>query len=199
MTNTKTDQQPAPILSLDRLVREIDDILLDAADPQAARLGSSLLAGMERREKGDSYILAAIGSGRLAVSQEDVVEVGDLPAVTWLPNLPDWVLGIINVRGEIVSVVDLPRFLAWPVASSPRCSRMIILQHRDVKAAVQVENVLGMYRQTEQSEMVPGGPRLLGKQVEALPHGLMIDEQLYYVLDCRAVMTCERFTEVRRD
>ncbi len=199
MTDTKTKRQSVAPPSLDRLVQEIDDILAEAADPQALQLGSTLLAGMEHSEKGDSYILVAIGSGRLAVSLEDVVEVGDLPAVTWLPNVPDWVLGIINVRGEIVSVVDLPRFLNWPVDSSLRRGRMIILQHRGVKAAVQIESVLGMYRKTEQSEMVSGGPRLLGKNIEALPHGLTIDEQVFYVLDCRAMMTSEQFTGVQHD
>jgi chemotaxis signal transduction protein len=199
MTDTKTEHQPAAAPSLDRLVQEIDDIISGASDPQASQLGSALLAGMERSEKGDSYILVAIGSGRLAVSLEDVVEVGDLPVVTWLPNVPEWVLGIINVRGEIVSVVDLPRFLKWPVESSLRRGRMIILQHRGVKAAVQIENVLGMYRKTEQPEMVSGGPWLLGKKIEALPHGLTIDDQVFYVLDCRSLMTSERFTGVQHD
>lgn len=199
MTDAKTKQQQAATPSLDHLVREIDDILSEAADPQASHLGSTLLSGMERSEQGDSYILVAIGSGCLAFFLEDVVEVGDLPAVTWLPNVPDWVIGIINVRGEIVSVVDLPRFLKWPVESSLRHARMIILQHQGVKAAVQIESVLGMYRKTQQSETVPGGPRLFGKHVEALPHGLKIDEQVFYVLDCRAMMTSEQFAGVRHD
>lgn len=199
MKDTKPEQQPATAPSLHRLVQEIDDLLSAATDPQASQLGSTLLAGMEIGEQGDSYILVAIGSGRLAVALEDVVEVGDLPAVTWLPNVPDWVLGIINVRGEIVSVIDLPRFIKWPIDPALRCGRMIILQCRGVKAAVQIESVLGMYRKTEQSEKVSGGPRLLGKNKEALPHGLTIDEQVFYVLDCRAMMTSEHFTGLRHD
>jgi chemotaxis signal transduction protein len=199
MMDAKTDQQPATIPSLDRLVREIDVILAEAADPLASRLGGTLFSGMEAGEQGDSYILVAIGNGRLAVSLQDVVEVGDLPAVTWLPNLPDWLLGIINVRGEIVSVVDLPLFLAWPVETSVRRVRMIILRHQGIKVALQIENVLGMYRKNEQSETLPGGPRLLGKNDAVLPCALTIDSQVYFVLDCQALMTSKQFTALRHD
>ncbi len=199
MLDLKSDQQPANAPSLDRLVREIDVILAEAADPQAARLGSTLFSGMEVGEQGDSYILVAIGSGRLAVSLGDVVEVGDLPAVTWLPNLPDWLLGIINVRGEIVSVVNLPLFLAWPIETPVRRVRMIILRHQGVKVALQIENVLGMYRKTGQSETLPGGPLLLGKNDAVLPYALTIDSQVYYVLDCQALMASNQFKALRHD
>ena len=53
----------------------------------------------------------------MAVSASGVVEVVDLPPLTRLPGVPPWVLGIVNIRSEIISVVDLPLFTNWNIAA----------------------------------------------------------------------------------
>lgn len=53
-----------------------------------------------------------IGDGRFAVPIEYLRGVEPYAAVTPLPQLPAWVVGVTNVRGTVVGVVDLARFLA---------------------------------------------------------------------------------------
>ncbi|MFW5637374.1 MAG: chemotaxis protein CheW, partial [Thermodesulfobacteriota bacterium] len=43
----------------------------------------------------------------LAVPLPKALEIGRQPVITPLPNLPGWVLGVSNIRGEIISMVDL--------------------------------------------------------------------------------------------
>ena len=47
---------------------------------------------------------------RYAMELDHVREVFPLKEITPLPGTPPFVLGIINVRGQIVSVVDLKKF-----------------------------------------------------------------------------------------
>jgi purine-binding chemotaxis protein CheW len=192
-----TETAKNPVDQLDVLIGKIDQAINAAADPQAAKLGSALFAGLRQAEQGRSYILVSIGTARLAILLEDVVEVGDLPMLTRLPNVPPWLRGIVNVRGEIVSVVDLPRFLEWRVDSTAQRKRMVIIQQRSVKTALSIDAVLGMHRRTDQTEMITGSPPLLGQDGSLLPSALVLDGQPYYLLDCQALFTSKRFVDVR--
>ncbi len=186
--------------SLPRLLRGIDDALAAADDRQGERLGTGGIPGIRIGSAEESYyILLSIGTARLAVALEDLAEVGDVPAVTRLPNLPDWLTGITNIRGEIVSVVDLPLFLRWHVEKGARRTRMAVLRHQRTKVALLIDKVLGMHRKTEMSETAEGGPQLLGTEAGILPSGLLVDGQIHYVLDCPELFANKRFVEVRND
>jgi len=190
-------EQRNEFIALDQLVRELDESLLGARDNLAARLGFAALAGISDSEQREKFILFSIGNKRLAAPIANVAEVGDLPPVTELPNLPGWVLGIINVRSEIVSVVDLVRFLDWDVGSTIRGTRSIILRERRVKVALKIDRVLGTYNRTDKSKVVEGRPSSARKDNDLLPECLMIGGQPHYVLDCNALLANERFVEAR--
>ena len=53
------------------------------------------------------YLTFVIGSDTFAVSLLKVKEIIEYDVVTQVPRMPDWVRGVINLRGSIVPVVDL--------------------------------------------------------------------------------------------
>lgn len=195
----ETTHNTTSLPGLDQLLGAIDATIINAADNQAHLLGSGLLARADLGAHGDTYILFVIGDTRLAVALADVVEVGDLPSMTRLPNLPDWLSGIINVRGEIVSVVDLARFLGWSVDGTFRHLRMVILRHGRVKTALQIDRVVGMHRQSERSDRLRPSPRTLGRAGDILPQRMNVGDQVYQVLECRALFTDVRFVGVSHE
>ncbi|HEX3049902.1 MAG TPA: chemotaxis protein CheW [Aggregatilineaceae bacterium] len=62
---------------------------------------------------------------RYALDIRFVREVGRRTGLTHVPGLPQWVLGVMNLHGEIISVVDLAKFLS--LDPSP-ASMLIIAQ-----------------------------------------------------------------------
>ena len=54
-------------------------------------------------------------------------EIVRLRSLTRLPRSPDWMLGIIALRGEVVEVVDLRRLLGVESREPSRASRIIVL------------------------------------------------------------------------
>ena len=52
------------------------------------------------------YVLFSVAGAHYAVPQPHVTELDRVPAFTFVPNVPDWVRGITNRRGDILSVVD---------------------------------------------------------------------------------------------
>lgn len=94
--------------ALDELVAALDAEVAAAplAEPAASPRGEA--AGDGRPER---LVVFSLAGARYAVPVANVVEVGSVPAVTPVPNVPGWIVGVANLRGEILSVVDLGGYL----------------------------------------------------------------------------------------
>jgi len=61
-----------------------------------------------------------------ALNIESVVEILKIPPITKVPNLPDFILGVTNVRGNIISVTDLKRLFGLSQTHIKPESRIIV-------------------------------------------------------------------------
>ena len=52
-----------------------------------------------------------VGHARLAAGFDEVVEILPMPQVTAVPGAQPWMLGVANVRGNLLPIVDLKQFL----------------------------------------------------------------------------------------
>ena len=57
-------------------------------------------------------------------------EIVRVPEITAVPDTPDYVEGVINLRGKIVSVVDLRKRFGKPAAALDRRNRILVVEHR---------------------------------------------------------------------
>jgi len=93
------------------------------------------------------YIICALGDTECAVPVENTTEIGLVPELTRVPNVPGWLLGIANLRGDIVSLVDIKRFLGMGSFDPGINDRIIMLRSRreDLGTAVIVNRIAGMH------------------------------------------------------
>lgn len=88
-----------------------------------------------------------IGEEQFVASREEVREVLMLPdSITRVPGAKRWVLGIANLRGHLLPLIDLKLFLGSGRTPLKRVSRVISVNHRDVPAGLVVDEVLGFRR-----------------------------------------------------
>jgi chemotaxis signal transduction protein len=83
-----------------------------------------------------------LGNKNLALPLSLVVEVGELENVRPLPFLPEWIRGVTNIRGEIVSVTDIARF--FNIAKEQQRKRyqtFIVIYNGQVKTAITVDRI----------------------------------------------------------
>ena len=77
---------------------------------------------------GEKYLVFFLGEEFFAISSKKVAEVASSLPVSVLPFAPEWLLGIANLRGEVVSIVNLFVLLRKkPSVPSPK-SKLIILR-----------------------------------------------------------------------
>jgi purine-binding chemotaxis protein CheW len=82
--------------------------------------------------------------GEWVLPLSEVVEIAELLPVTAAPNAPRFVLGLTQVRGEVLAVVDLALLLGAAVGAAPRQARSILVRAGGLDACLVVERVLGM-------------------------------------------------------
>ncbi|MDO8902278.1 MAG: chemotaxis protein CheW, partial [Phenylobacterium sp.] len=71
-------------------------------------------------------ITVVIGEQRFAIDIQLVREIRGWTTSTPLPNAPDYVLGVINLRGAVLPVLNLAARLGLP-ASEVRASSVVIV------------------------------------------------------------------------
>jgi purine-binding chemotaxis protein CheW len=67
-------------------------------------------------------------------------EIVRVPEITAVPDAPDYLEGVINLRGKIVSVVDLRKRFGQSSASLDRRSRILVVEHRGRLAGMIVDS-----------------------------------------------------------
>jgi len=88
-----------------------------------------------------------IGDEQFIASREQVREVLMLPeSMTRVPGAQRWMLGIANLRGHLLPLIDLKLMLGSGRTSLRRSSRVISVNHREVPAGLVVDEVLGFRR-----------------------------------------------------
>ena len=56
-------------------------------------------------------VIFTVAGNRYAFHGEDIREILPAGEISWVPGIPDYLLGLINVRGDIESVIDIRQFL----------------------------------------------------------------------------------------
>jgi purine-binding chemotaxis protein CheW len=85
---------------------------------------------------GEKFIVFFLDGELYAVSAAQVAEVVQMLAITPLPSVPEWLLGIANLRGEIISVVDLPKLWNKKPSQNPAKSKLIVLRGQSPNSSI---------------------------------------------------------------
>lgn len=101
-----------------------------------------------------------LGAEDYALPLTDVREILKVPAVTDVPRAPADVLGILSLRGTVVTLIDLRRRLGLPEGVLDRKARVLVVQREEEPMGLLVDSVTGVVRLTreeiEDRPAVPG-------------------------------------------
>ncbi|PKL60286.1 MAG: chemotaxis protein CheW, partial [Methanomicrobiales archaeon HGW-Methanomicrobiales-4] len=97
---------------------------VDEADTRKARTFTS----RSRKNDSEQVVEFVIGDERFAVDLFDTREVINTPEVTPIPNAPEFITGMIDLRGVITTIIDLRVMMNIKAESTgKKRSRVIVL------------------------------------------------------------------------
>lgn len=109
-------------------------------------------------------------------------------ALTFIPGTPDFIRGVINLRGEIISVVDLKVFFDLPDQGFTNLSQVIILSSDDMEFGILADAVLGV-AEISKNDIQPSLPTLTGIRADYLKG---VTGNGIVVLDVEKLLTDEK-------
>ena len=71
-----------------------------------------------------------VGRETYGVPITSLHEIVRVPEITAVPDAPDYMEGVINLRGKIVSVIDLRKRLGEKKVTSSRRNRILVVEHK---------------------------------------------------------------------
>ncbi len=139
------------------MVNTIDpfDLLLDIEQRcQANAAGLPTLDNVEEEWVGVGF---RIGDDRLIAAMNEIEEILDLPEFTNIPGVKSWMVGVANVRGGLLPLMDLKGFILGEDITQRKKGRVIVIDYKGFNTGLIVEEVYGMkhFQTKDQSEDIP--------------------------------------------
>jgi len=88
--------------------------------------------------------LFTFAGGRFAVEVRYAREVVVFDEHTMVPLAPSHLLGIVNLRGSVLPLVDIRPFLGIEVVRATRETRALVVEHDGAQAAILIDEVQGL-------------------------------------------------------
>jgi purine-binding chemotaxis protein CheW len=151
---------------------------------------------LAREEKGDKEVFESplevveflLASEHYGIELRHIREIHALSELTPLPGTPAFVMGLANVRGQILSVIDIKKFFGLPEKGLTDLNKLIVVRTRQMELGILADAVLGV-RAIGLSELQTSLPTLTGIRAEYL-RGITKDPLV--VLDVEKILSNEK-------
>jgi len=131
-----------------------------------------------------------VGDILLGIDIQQVQEINRQLDVTDVPHSPGYVRGVINLRGDVATVVDLRTILGLPSAEVTRESRNLIVHSRGETIGFLVDRISDIL--TVSSREISSSPTTVEGVDGSLFKGVFkLETELLIILDVDAVLSDE--------
>lgn len=130
----------------------------------------------------------------LLTRMDEVTEILDIPAFTRVPGVKPWVVGIANVRGGLLPLMDLKRFVTGQPVNSVNASRVMVVNHNGLHTGLVVEEIQGM-RHFSLSEQAFELPDVNNRLKPYIKQAFKKDKKFWPVFSLHALVEDERFLQ----
>ncbi|WP_240099899.1 chemotaxis protein CheW [Thermomonas flagellata] len=122
-----------------------------------------------------------VGSRRLASGFGEVVEILTLPALTPVPGTQPWMLGVANVRGTLLPVVDLKQFLEGERTVLHEGQRVLVVRQPGGDVAVTIDELYGQrsFMDGDAADPAEAGELSAGRYAHFIERAFRLDGQLW--------------------
>lgn len=131
-----------------------------------------------------------LGQELFGVDILKVQEINRMPEITKVPQAPEFVEGVINLRGKVIPVIDLRKRFGLPRREYDKETRIIVVEVADNTVGFVVDNVSAVLRIPEES-IEPPPPIAAGVRAEYLSGVAKLDSRLLILLDLDNLLSNE--------
>jgi purine-binding chemotaxis protein CheW len=128
-----------------------------------------------------------VGHMLLGVDIRVVQEINRQSEITQVPHAPAYVRGVINLRGDVATVVDLRTILGLPTSEASRQSRNLIVHHQGEAIGLLVDRISDILTIRE-DEISPPPTNVDGVDGRLMSGVCALDSEIVVLLDIDQVL-----------
>lgn len=136
------------------------------------------------------FVVFRLAEEEYGVLITQVMEIIRMTPTTKVPRSPHFVEGIINLRGQIIPIVDMKKRFALPATEYTGDSRIIVIQVGSSTFGIQVDSVSEVLR-VRSSNIEPAPSIVCGIDTRYITGVAKVDERLLILLDLDMLLSDE--------
>ncbi len=148
----------------------------------------------------EQYVTFSLGEELFGVEVTRTREILSLTPITKVPQTPDYLLGVINLRGQVVPVVDMRLKLGLPAGAETEDTCIIVVEVQVDGEAIIVGALADAVREVMEirSDQIEPPPRLGTRLNTEFINGMgKIDEQFMILLNIDRIFNSEELMLVQ--
>ncbi len=141
-------------------------------------------------------VVFTLGKEEFGVEINNVQEIIRMPAITKIPQAPDYVKGVINLRGRIITVINLNAMMGMASREQDENTRIIVANVTDTVMGFVVDSVSEVLRLPAKN--VEPAPSVIASKIsmEYLRGVGKMDNRLLILLDLDKVLSTNMLSSV---
>lgn len=92
-------------------------------------------------ESRELHMTFSLSERNYAILADEIVEIVQLPSLSYLEKMPENIVGLMNLRGKIISVIDIRKFLGIEIEKYTAENQILIVNLNDTLVGVIVDSV----------------------------------------------------------
>lgn len=182
-----------PGAALDDLLKKVSSAIDEGNLPEVASDDNVEQQDESRQETGVRHVVFEIGDRQFGLPLTGVLEIDRCGKVTSLPRTPNWLRGVTNLRGQILSVTDFRNLLSLQTDRTAVGEKIIVVHSKrhTSSTALVVDRVLGIRHLNSERGTISG----LSDRVANFSDGISVTDQATTVLiDPDLLLGCAELT-----
>jgi len=136
-----------------------------------------------------------VGAEEYGLELRQVKEIIRMGQITRLPRAPEFVKGIINLRGQVIPIVDLRQRFGLPRAEDTVMTRVIVVEAGGVPVGLVVDSASQVVRVP--MDQIEPPPPFLGTHAGDFIDGVgKLDDRIIITVDAARILSLDELSEI---
>ena len=145
-------------------------------------------------EDSTNLVTFRLGTGEYAIDIMQAKEIIKMEKITLIPNAPDFVEGVINLRGNIIPIIDLKKRFNLEETDGDKNTGTIIVKIEDVDMGIIIDSISKVVSMAN-SDIQPPPPMLSGIGQKYIKGVGKLEDKLLVVLDLEKLFSSDEDDE----
>ncbi|MFH1767835.1 MAG: chemotaxis protein CheW [Candidatus Omnitrophota bacterium] len=144
------------------------------------------------------FVVFKIGSEEFGVGINQVKEIVRLIPITPIPRAPHFIEGVVNLRGQILAVIDLAKRLSIQTSGRSERTRIIVVEVEDHTVGMIVDEVAEVLRLAVAN--IDQTPELITSEVQQkyLKGVGKLGDRLLILIDLARILSSQEVEDVKK-